>query len=485
MSTKLQSGNNTAGLVNVTDDYKLSVALESAVSGNEAKIAAVKFFSENDDGSKIGTPTLFSPETDDDYRLRTANDILLDSETYNYTAQNTGKHTYTSTTLTFTWTTAGMTTNGGNVVTTNIGATYGTYAEFPVFGANSLYAEFEAGFTNQPVTNSTIDFGMFRRGATTQFAPADGVHFRLNSAGLFGVVNNNGSEITSNIFDFTYIENKKYQFIITITQRDVKFWIDNVCYGAILTQVGQGQPFMSSTLPISIRHAHSGTAGGIINMVLSNYTLTSGGNNILRGLGELGNAIYGSYQGLSGGVMGGLTVYTNSTNPTAAVPANTSLTANLPAGLGGQAWETTTTAVNTDVILMSYQVPAGSVSVPGKRLKIRSVKMSSFIQTTIVGGPWVNTYALAFGHTSASLAQAEGTNTKKPRIVLLPELTNAVTAAQAAGTLCGTNGDHVCFFEEPIYVNPGEFVQFTMKRVGTVGTAGVVSYNIQYDYSWE
>ena len=183
--------------------------------------------------------------------------------------------------------------------------------------------------------------------------------------------------------------------------------------------------------------------------------------------------------------MGGLTVYTNSTNPTAAVPANTALTANLPNGLGGQAWETVTTALNTDVILMSYQVPVGSVSTQGKRLKIRGIKLSGFIQTAIVGGPWINTYALAFGHTAVSLATAEAANTKKPRIILLPELEQAVTAAQAVSTIVSQPFGGAAYFEEPIYVNPGEFVQLIMKRIGTVGTSGVVAYNIQYDYSWE
>ena len=46
-----------------------------------------------------------------------------------------------------------------------------------------------------------------------------------------------------------------------------------------------------------------------------------------------------------------------------------------------------------------------------------------------------------------------------------------------------TNGDMASYFEEPIYVNPGEFVQLIMKRNGTIGTSGVVAYNIQYDYS--
>ena len=89
--------------------------------------------------------------------------------------------------------------------------------------------------------------------------------------------------------------------------------------------------------------------------------------------------------------MGGLTVYTNSTNPTAAVPSNTVLTANLPNGLEVKHGRHSHLVLhlNTDGILMSYQVPAGTVNIAGKRLKITGVKMTSFVQTAMTGGPLV------------------------------------------------------------------------------------------------
>lgn len=81
--------------------------------------------------------------------------------------------------------------------------------------------------------------------------------------------------------------------------------------------------------------------------------------------------------------MGTIGTYTNSTNPTAAVPTNTTLAVGA-AGLLNQAWETFSLAVNTDGILLSYQVPMGTVSVIGKRLKVTGVKLSSFVQTVLV-----------------------------------------------------------------------------------------------------
>ena len=484
--------------VEVTAANRLKVELETDVATKPGNVGGVRCFSENDTGYVLGTPSLMSPEVDSDFRIRTANDVLLDDETFNYTAQNTGKHFYNTNTLTFVWSAGNLITNGTNITTTTTSGGLSSYAMFPILGTQTLACDSELSFSQQPVTNTVIDFGLFLRSVSNPLNPTDGVYFRLNAAGLQGVVNYNGTETNTGTFkqsfggaDWKYVNNKKYQFILYITTRSVQFWINDAgniqMYGEIETPEGQGTPCMASALPFSIRHAIvGGAAGGAINAQLARYNVRQGGSNVVSTLGELSNRIYGSYQGLSGGTMGGLTVYGNNTNPTAAVPSNTALTANLPNGLGGQAWETFTSglALNTDGILMSYQVPIGTASVAGKRLKITGVKLSSFVQTAITGGPFVSTFILAFGHTSVSLTTLENIATKKPRFVLLPELTQSVVASAAVGTL-PTQYDTVSMFQEPIYINPSEFVAVAVKHIGTAATAGVIGYNIQYIYSWE
>jgi hypothetical protein len=476
---------NTSGMVaEVTGSNQVKVILETDAGNLPQNVGAVRFFSENDAGTKLGTPYIYSPETDEDFRLRSAVDNMLDVETFNYTAQNTGKYNYATTTLTTTWNTSGLTTNGGNVTTAG-STTISTYTEFPLIGANILYCEFEASINAIPTTNTIIDFGMFRKGAAP-YAPTDGVYLRINPSGLQGVVCYNNIETSTTNFDFTFSLNHKYQFIITINQRSVQFWVDGVIYAELETPTGNGQPCMSSTLPLSIRHAHTSTAGAAVQFNLNNYNISLGGANFSRELSELGCAIFGSYQGLSGGTMGSLTSYTNSSNPTAAVPSNTALTANLINGLGGQAWEQYTTglAANVDGILLSYQIPAGTISIQGKRLRITGVKLSSFIQTALTGGVFNSVFTLAFGHTSVSLATTEAVAAKARRIVVLPELTQIVTTGQAINTMVGQPGGNVSTFDSPIYVDPGQFVQVTVKHVGTVATAGVIAYNVQLVYSW-
>ncbi len=39
--------------------------------------------------------------------------------------------------------------------------------------------------------------------------------------------------------------------------------------------------------------------------------------------------------------------------------------------------------------------------------------------------------------------------------------------------------------QNPIFVNPGEFVQTVKKKVGTAPSAGVIGHVVSFDFSWE
>lgn len=475
------AGSNQAG---VDSNNRVKANLADATAPNQ--VGGVRLYSENDAGSISGTAYLQSPETDDDCRIRIGHEALFDCETFNYTAQNTGKHIYRNTTMTNAWATSGLTTNSGNITTTTTGSSFQTWAEFPILGASQLYCEIECSFTAQPTTNTIVDFGLPRMAITNPFAPTDGVYFRLTSAGLTGVINSNGTETTTSPFTFTYTNNQKYQFIITIHEREVEFWIDGVLYGSIETPVGQGQPCMSASLPFGIRHAITGgAAGSALSFVLNDYTISVGGPNIAQTASILGQRIYGSYQGLSGGTMGGLATYANSTNPTAAAPSNTALTANLPGGLGGQGVVTAAVAAATDGIWGSYQVPAGTVSVQGRRLVIRGVKIDA-VNTGAAVATTATTlqFSLAFGHSAVSLATSEAATTKAARRVALGYMTWPVAAAIGAGPQGGPI--MVDFGDTPIFVNPGEFVALVGKfLVGTATASQTISFVWQPLYGWE
>jgi hypothetical protein len=435
--------------------------------------------SENDDGRVTGTPYLYSPETDEDYRLRVAQEVVLDNETFNYAAQNTGKFFFQNTTMAASYGAAGFTTNSANITTTTTGLGMSSYATFPLMGTTEVYCEVELSFTAQPTSNTAIDFGLFARAVANPFAPADGVFFRLSAAGLIGVLNRGGVEVAVPL-TFTYANNRVYQFLISCHEREVKFWIDDTLYAAIPTPIADGQPFQSATLPFSIRHAIiGGAAGAPISAILKDYTVSVGGGVPNYDPVQQGNRVFGSYQGLSGGTMGSLALYVNSANPTAAVPTNT--TAALGVGLGGQFWETDTLAVTTDGVIASYQVPAATIAVQGRRLVVKGVTIDSFVQTALTGGGYVAQWSLAFGHTTVSLATAEGAASKAPR--RLPLGLQAVGAGALAGVvLSRVTAD---LTGAAVYVNPGEFIAVVKKKVGTAPSAGVIGHLVTFVYGWE
>jgi hypothetical protein len=474
------------------------------VGGGAANNGTISIYGENDTGEVTGAREVYPPEVDKDYRLRVSLDNILDQEQFNYTAQNTGKHTYTATTMAATIGTSGITTNSGSITTTTTGLTFGTNAMFPVGGTQGTICEQSLAFTAQPNANTVFDIGLFQRGATAAFAPGDGVYFRFSSAGVQGVINSAGSEVTTNVFPlsggtgtWTYTNNTVYRYLIQINNVSVTFWINNVKYGELPTPIGLNFPCKSQALPWSFRHAIvGGTAGAIMSAVISDYRIFSRGEEFNDSLGTVNNRVMGSYQGLSGGTMGQLVAGTVTSGtlvkPTAAVPSNTALAANLPNSLGGRIYEQLSTglAANVDGIFASFTVPAGSTTVQGRRLRVTGIKLSGIVSTVVVGGPAATEWYIAFGHTADSLATTESASmasatTKAPRRVMLPELTTIMGAAAAAGTLLSQPA-YVSMFSEPIYVNPGERIALVgNKTITTSITSGVLSFTYQFIYSWE
>lgn len=443
-----------------------------------AKAGAAVMHVENDDGTLYGSAYYKSPEVDEDYRLRVGTDSVLDAESFYYTAQNTGKFRYGNTTQTITWSSGGLTLNGAGVTTTTTGAEIRTWAFFPLFGSGNLYCETVAAFTAQPAVNVIVEFGLGLTNNTGTAAPSDGAFFRLTSAGMVAVCSFGGSETTVSVpVAFTYANSQACKFQIAVTLREVEFWIDDQRVASVEVPISSGTTFSSLSLPWFAQQRHPGTASAVLQTKIFNYLVTLGGISQVVDFDDIGNALYGSYQGLSGGTMGSLANFANSANPTAAVPTNT--TAALGTGLGGQFWETDTLAVTTDGIICSYQNPAGTIAIPGRRMVIKAIKVDSYVQTALTGGGYNAVWSMAFGHTAVSLATAEAATTKAPRRVPLGN------QPVASGAVVTTDLKVLTLtFKRPVIVNPGEFVAVVKKKVGTAPSAGVIAHSITFDYGW-
>jgi hypothetical protein len=482
----------------VNASRQLKVVPETDATANPGNVGAVRHFGENDGGTLTGDILLRSPEVDFDYRQRVSQDIIFDDHVFNTTAQDTGKHSYANTTMTNTWTAGQLTTNSSSITTTTTGTVFATYSQFPIQGTTTVSADTEIGFSAQPQTNTFIEFGIGISGAQT-VAPTDGVFFRLNSAGLQGIASFNGAEVSTGIFPlangagtWVYQNSKRYQFICYVTPIEAQFWVNDGtganCLGTIFLPTAQSRMCMSSYGQFFLKHRITGgAAGGVIQATMGAYNVRVGGTNLISTVSTAGNRIQGSYQGGSGGTMGTLarvgTITTgNEANVTAAVPTTT--TAAVGSGLGGTFWETVSLAANTDGIIMSYQVPAGTVNIPGRRLCLRGIYLTSYVQTVIVGGPYTAEWFLAFGHTAVSLATTETATTKAPRRIALP-FVQQVTLAQAVQTTLAQNMTFCDFGDAPVYVNPGEFVQLCTRHIGTAGTSGTVVHRVTPVFGWE
>lgn len=487
-------GATSGNLAEVDANNRIKINLDTGA--NPAQVGGVRLFSENDTGSATGTPYLVSPETDDDYRLRVSQEALLDTETFNYTTQNTGKFQYRNTTMTIGWSAAGMQSNSGTAIVTNTtGVQFNTYAEFPILGASNLYCEIEGNFNAAIPINTIIEFGMVRFGTTNPYTASDGIYFRATSAGLIGVINSNGTETPATLTGFTPTINQKYQFILAISEREVEFWIDGTLYATTETPAGQGQPCMSSSLPFAFKHIITGgNAGAPISFFINDYTVSLGGTNITNIASTLGNRIYGSYQSLSGlttahGQLAGLPISTALATVTATA---TTIPAGLPGGsaaipgLGGVGQVPAVVASGTtDYIWAAYLNPLGTANIQGRRLIIRGVMVDAFNSGAAVGAtPNTIQLMLAFGNTAVSQGTAEAVATKAPRRVGLGMM--YWPAAAPIGATPTSGRIYMDFGDAPIFVNPGEYVSLVAKHlVGTNTASQTITFIYQPVYGWE
>ena len=485
----------TTGTVGVagTGSDQLKVITETNAIANPANVGDIAVFSEVDQGYITTARVLYSPEADNDYRLRVSHDLLFDEEVFNYTAQNSGKHSYNTSTVTATWGISGV---GFSAPTTgSTGALVKSYAAFPNTGTQTLSFDTEVSFAAQPVVNQVVEFGLIGAGTVVAGAPTDGVFFRLTSAGLQGIASNNGTETSTGVFTgpggagtWTYANSKRYQFVVYVTGIAALFWVNDgtgaVLLGSIPLPAAQARIVMSAGLVVGYIQRATGTVTGGFTTSWGAYNVRLGGANLTSTPAEQGNRIYGSYQGLSGGTMGSLQTYAANTNPTAAAPSGTALTANLPSGLGGQGSVTAAAAAATEGIWCSSQIPSGSVSVSGRRLKISAVYLD-LVNTGAAVATTATTiqFRLAFGHTAVSLATTDTATSKSPRSVALGIATWPVGAAIGQQPQAGPIK---VMLTNPIFVNPGEFVALVGKfLVGTATASQTINFTLTYDMGWE
>jgi len=202
-----------------------------------------------------------------------------------------------------------------------------------------------------------VEFGFGLSANTTPYDLFDGVYFRMNNSGAYGIIRNNSATDTavSGLFKDTTgatwvpVNGRKYQFIVYLSTRSVEFWVNDPVTDIIwlaselMTPAGYGAPTASPALNVFCRQYQVTAPAVSYTMQVSRYSVRRGGTNIGTTLNVLAARAEESI--LSPGTLtttANQAVATGSiTRPAAAAPANATA---LVTSLSGIALETPTGA---------------------------------------------------------------------------------------------------------------------------------------------
>lgn len=441
---------------------------------DKTRSSAVMFF-ENDDGTVRGTPYHKSPEVSQDFRMRVGLDTVLFSDTFNAITQNPSNWKHSFTTMTMTQAAGFLNVNAAGTSTVSGNYAYlQTWRYFPLLGTAPLAVEFTGQFTAYPTANEVFQAGL---GVATGAAePVDGVWFELSSAGLFGVQRYSSGVATktelvssANLSDLPLNTNAKY--VVVIGERELEWWIDDVLYAESEIPSANGQPFMTTALPVFIQKYNSALVGSSPNMIVKigdvSVTLMDLNAN-LTWANQMASCGLGSQQ-LNGGSAGSPQIqWSNTALPTAAAATNT--TAALGAFLGGIFQMNAPATSATDLIVSSYLNPLGGINQTPRTIKLRGIKIDC-ANSVVAVATTATTFAvaLAWGGTALTLAQVEtasfANNTVKARRIQPLGVISFPVASPVGAVATPLQFD----FEAPIVINPGEYIQVIAKPL--VGTA--------------
>ena len=478
MSVIIKSGNSSnLASVSSNNDLQVAVGLTAPEISGFVSVTA-----ESDPGDVTGTRLVKNLELTDDFRLRVGTDQTFFNEYFPGTTVNGNIWNTLVSTMTITQASNFAILNGGSSVLSGAFAQLRTWRHMPAFMSFPVYCEIDLQFSIAPQNNNIVEWGLGL--ATGVATPTDGAFFRvLSSTDFRCVINSAGSETTSvNLISYLPEPATTNDYLIVLSEKTCEFWINDVLVSVLTRISNAGATTASMNLPLFIRNYNSNTTSsaqvvrvGYVNVSQGDMTTNKPWSHVMAGAGGM------AYQAQTGAATLGTTANLANNAVISAPAAMTNTTAALGSGLGGQFVTSPTLTAVTDGIVSSYQVPAGSATVPGKSLYITGVRVQGAVTTTLAGGPVIYAYSLAYGHTAVALNTVEANGTvKAPRRVALGFETFPATAA--AGVI---GGGVYMPFNSPIVVQPGEFIQLVAKNVGTVTSAGVIVFLVSFDAYFE
>ena len=271
--------------------------------------------------------------------------------------------------------------------------------------------------------------------------------------------------------------NTKRQFIISANEREVEFWIDAVLYARIATPSGQGVPWMSATLPFSVRHAIAAARPGGVPASRDQLHGEPGqprrGHEPRRPRQHRLRRAPGSrrHDGL-------LATYANSTTPAGVAGSNTAAAATARRAGDAQRGSGGGYRLHLDLVSGAGRNHGDSGPAPVLNgVRISAANLGAAVATTET----TLAFSLAFGQRRCR-SRRPRRRRQGPRRVALGIMSWAIGAAIGAGP---REGSIFMPFASPIVVNPGEFIASVAKFLqGTATASQTVYIQVALDYGW-
>lgn len=497
MGVQIKSGNNSAGLANVSSTYDLQVNAPMDVV-NAGFLASA---SEVDAGDVTGTRLILADDISDDYRLRVGVDQTVFNATFEGSLVHTPTYYQLLTTMTVTQANGFMQLNAA-ASTASAAAYVRTHRHFSTFGTYPTYVDMWIRESSHTATNAISEWGFLYVTSQGTQQPIDGVFFRRISGGqLKGVITNNSVDIAEVTIDTTNVPprdgtgafdpTETNHYLIAFHNDVVRFWINDTLVGSLDCPSAQAQFAASSSLPVAFRVINTSTASagrqlsvGYINVATADQNTSKPWSHVMAGSNNgahvlpVGNTV-GPTVTRGAAPAGWVTSAT-------ARAAGTWTATSAPAtnSLGGM-WVSpaiSTLTSDADYPVFQFLNPIGTASVPGKTLYITGIRVGESVVTTVAStNSIVLTFILGIGAFNAgsapTTATADAATTVAPKGMVIGQ--HGFGSTDAVGTM---KQGFEMKFDTPLVIPAGHYIQFIVRPFGTVTSntlvvCGTVAFN--------
>ena len=480
MGIKLQGGNNSTNLANVSSLNELKVV--TPITGVCAGFISAS--TEVDSGDDTGYRTVIVLDRLDDSRLRVGLDQSVFNATFEGTVLQTPIWFQSLSTMTtqvvngFVILNAGISTASGTV------AYIRTYRLFPTWGTYPTYVDMWVREANQDSVNSLSEWGLIYTVSSGTQQLTDGIYFRRLSGGqLKAIITNNSIDIAEQGIDTTgipprnlvgsYDPTESNHYLISYHNDVVRFWINDALVAELKCPSAQAMFTSSSNVPVGFRVlnlAATSTARqlsvGYVNVGLGDQNTNKPWSNALCGAGQ------GAYQTQQGSAVGPtVTRSAATTGHPASGTGRSTLTWSATTGPGlnnlGGLWTSpaiSTLSADADYPIFAFLNPVGTAAITGKTLYVTGIRIGETSATVAAAtnGIFLSFIALVEASSSILPGSDSATNTSGKSIVLGGQ---GFSATDVAGT---TKPGFDISFNSPLVIPSGKYLHIVVRPFGTV-----------------